>query len=69
MVLVNVKFNWFWIIYIQIFENNNVIGEIFDILNFNSVNWNCSRVFGIQNLSLRYTGEINVEHIKVKKIV
>ena len=34
MVLVNVKFNWFWIIYIQNFENNNVIEEIFDILTF-----------------------------------
>ena len=34
MVLVNVKFNWFWIIYIQNFENNNVIGEIFDTLTF-----------------------------------
>ena len=38
-------------------------------LHFNSVNSNCSRVFGIRNLSLRYTGEINVEDIKVKKIV
>ena len=34
MVLMNVKFNWFWIIYIQNFENNNVIEEIFDILTF-----------------------------------
>ena len=34
MVLVNVKFNWFCIIYIQNFENNNVIKEMFDILTF-----------------------------------
>ena len=34
MVLVNVKFNWFWIIYIQNFENKNVIEEILDILTF-----------------------------------
>ena len=34
MVLVNVKFNWFCIIYIDIFENNNVIKEMFDILRF-----------------------------------
>ena len=34
MVLVNVKFNWFWIIYIQNFENNNVIEEMFDTLTF-----------------------------------
>ena len=34
-------------------------------LDFNSVNWNFSRVFGLRNLSLRYTGEINVEDIKV----
>ena len=34
MVLVNVKFNWFGLIFIQNFENNNVIEEIFDILTF-----------------------------------
>ena len=34
MVLVNVKFNWFCIIYIKNFENNNVIKEMFDILTF-----------------------------------
>ena len=34
IVLVNVKFNCFCIIYIEIFENNNVIKEMLDILTF-----------------------------------
>ena len=33
-----------------------LLGKYLIYLHFNSVNWNCSRVFGIQNLSLRYTG-------------
>ena len=38
-------------------------------LHLNSVNWNCSRVFGIRNLSLRYTGEIkNIKYTNIKKI-
>ena len=46
-----------------------LLGKYLIHLHFNSVNWYCSRVFGIRKLSLRYTGEINVEDIKVKKIV
>ena len=34
MVLVNVKFNWLCIIYIENVENNNVIKEMLDILTF-----------------------------------
>ena len=34
MVLVNVKFNLFRIIYIEMFKNNNVIKERLDILTF-----------------------------------
>ena len=47
MVLVNVKFNWFWIIYIKILRIIMLLRKYLIYLHFNSVNWNCSRVFGI----------------------
>ena len=54
MVLVNVKFNWLCIIYIENFENN----VRYTYISIPSIGI-------LVNLSLRYTGEINVEDIKV----
>ena len=63
MVLVNVKFNWFCIIYIQNFENNNVIREMFDILTFQF--HQLEFYSSLWDSKFEYTGEINVEDIKV----